>query len=106
VKKDDWADLGIYDLVTYSIPPIKYNYDLLAASLFFWHPLTSNFHVKLGMISHYLLDVIAITGLRPDGEIPDFEPFDKKKDADLSHDFYVMSYPGFMANNMGKIIPL
>ena len=73
VKGNLWKTLGVFDLISLSIEPIKYNFGLLLAALHFWHPPTSTFHTRLGMIAPTLFDLAAITGLRPDGPIPNFD---------------------------------
>ena len=100
-KGKDWEEMGILPLTKLSTEPIQYNCALLCAALHFWHPSTSSFHVRLGMISPTLMDLAAITGLRPDGDFPYFEVVDKKNPSDLVPDLEVMTYKAFLERNMG-----
>ena len=101
VKGGLWRSLGIHDLISLSVEPIRYNYGLILAALHFWHPSTSTFHTRLGMISPTLFDLAAITGTRPDGDIPDFQLPDAVKDAGSVPDMRSLSFDNFMDHNRG-----
>ena len=46
----------------------KYHNEMLIAALYFWNISTNSLHLKCGMLTPTLLDVAAITGLKPIGE--------------------------------------
>ncbi|WJX77585.1 hypothetical protein P8452_60878 [Trifolium repens] len=66
--KDSWKSYGIYELFQFSRTGPKYKPELLVAALHFYEKSTNTFQFKCGMLTPTLLDVAAITGLRPVGD--------------------------------------
>ncbi|XP_058726972.1 uncharacterized protein LOC131598377 [Vicia villosa] len=64
-----WEDLGIDTLLNMSQEGISYSHIMLTTALFFWEGSTNTFHTGCGMITPTLLDVAAITGLKPAGPV-------------------------------------
>ncbi|GAU48420.1 hypothetical protein TSUD_405500 [Trifolium subterraneum] len=69
---ESWRQYDIFYLIQLSRECPKYHPEMLLAALHFWDSSTSTFQFKAGMLTPTLLDVAAITGLRPTG--PSFDP--------------------------------
>jgi hypothetical protein len=71
-KCNFWKDLGIFNLIQLSRQGHMYQKHMLLAALHLWNSSTSSLHLKCGMLTPTLLDVAAITGLKPTSET--FDP--------------------------------
>jgi len=60
-----WKDLGIFDLIQLWRQGPRYQTHMLLSVLHFWNSSTNSLHLKYGMLTPTLLDVAAITGLKP-----------------------------------------
>jgi hypothetical protein len=83
---------GIFDLIQLSREGPKYHGEMILAALHFWENSTNTFHFKVGMMTPTLLDVAAITGLKPTGFT--FDP--KYKSNNFHFDFKILSFSGFL----------
>ena len=89
-KGNFWKELGIFDFIQLSRQGPTCYQDMLLAALHFWDISTNSLHLKCGMLTPTLLDVAAITGLKPTGDIFDQDicesdiTFDFKR-ADADH---------------------
>lgn len=72
-KIDHWKRIGIYTLLQIACYGPPQSCDMLLAALKFWESSTNSFHTKCGMITPTLLDIAAITCLKPTGEVFDWE---------------------------------
>lgn len=61
-------DSDIFEVIELS-RPITMDPAMLGASFFFWNRMTNNFHLRCGMMSPILFELVAITSLRPDGKV-------------------------------------
>ncbi|KAF3669675.1 hypothetical protein FXO38_07477 [Capsicum annuum] len=68
VKGNVWRTAGIYDAIQLSKIDIPSERNLLYAVLCFWSISSNSFHFNFGMMGPTLLDIVALTGLRPHGE--------------------------------------
>lgn len=68
-KASVWKQNGLFEVLQFSQKPIAINSDLILAASCFWSPSTNSLHLSFGMSSPNLLDMSALIGLRPDGEI-------------------------------------
>ncbi|KAK4730805.1 hypothetical protein R3W88_023793 [Solanum pinnatisectum] len=64
-KGEVWKSADIYDAIQLSKIDIPMDKDLLSAALCFW---SNSFHFRFGMMGLTVLDIVALTGLRPHGE--------------------------------------
>src|SRR4051812_43534362 len=64
-----WEELGMDTLLNLSQEGISYSHSMLTVALFFWEGSKNTFHTSCGMINPTLLDVAAITGLKPAGPV-------------------------------------
>jgi len=65
---------------------------MLLAALHFWNTWTNSLHLKCGMFTPTLLDVAAITGLKPTGEI-----FDRDScESNITFDFDRATYGNYI----------
>ena len=62
-----WKEMGIFDLIQLSRQGPKYHSEMIIAALHFWKPSTCSLHLKCGMLTPTLLDVVGLTGLNPVG---------------------------------------
>jgi hypothetical protein len=76
----------------------KYRPELLIAAMHFYEKSTNTFQFKCGMMTPTLLDVAAITGLRPNGET--FDPTKTSKNIELV--YKENTFSKFIAENKGK----
>ncbi|XP_009621135.2 uncharacterized protein [Nicotiana tomentosiformis] len=67
-KGEVWKSAGIYDAIQLSKNGIPMDNDLLYAALCYWSISTNSFHFRFGMMGPTVLDIVALTGLRPHGE--------------------------------------
>ncbi|WJX67184.1 hypothetical protein P8452_51676 [Trifolium repens] len=96
--KDSWKSYGIYELIQFSRTGPKYKPELLVAALHFYEKSTNTFQFKCGMLTPTLLDVAAITGLRPIGD-----HFDPTKTGDkVEVNFQEATFFKYIAEQMGK----
>jgi len=65
---------------------------MLIAAFYFWKTSTSSLHLKCGILTPTLLDVAAITGLKPIGQTFDPEGYDSK----ISFNFTKFAYGIFI----------
>lgn len=86
--------MGKYDLIQISKIGLKYDLDLLVASLHFWEGTTNSLHLRCGMLTPTLFDLAAIDGLRPDGDA--FNPFATTVNEPFEFSTKRSSYNGFM----------
>jgi hypothetical protein len=96
--KDSWQSYGIYPLIQFSRTGPKYKPELLIAALHFYEKSTNTFQFKCGMLTPTLLDVAAITGLRPNGD-----HFDPTKTGDkVELNYKEITFSNYITENMGK----
>ncbi|WJX45812.1 hypothetical protein P8452_32665 [Trifolium repens] len=96
--KDTWESYGIYPLIQFSRTGPKYKPELLIAALHFYEKSTNTFQFRCGMSTPTLLDVAAITGLRPNGD-----HFDPTKTGDkVELNYKENTFSKYIAENMGK----
>ncbi|KAH1239999.1 hypothetical protein GmHk_08G024298 [Glycine max] len=69
--EDFWKTYGIFDLIQFSRFGPDYRPEMLIAAMHFFESSTNTFQFKCGMMTPTLLDVAALTGLRPSGETYD-----------------------------------
>ncbi|KAH1215473.1 hypothetical protein GmHk_13G036602 [Glycine max] len=69
--EDFWKTYGIFDLIQFSRSGPEYRPEMLIAAMHFFESSTNTFQFKCGMMTPTLLDVAALTGLRPSGETYD-----------------------------------
>ncbi|KAH1240879.1 hypothetical protein GmHk_07G018620 [Glycine max] len=69
--EDFWKTYGIFDLIQFSRSGPEYRPEMLIAAMHFFKSSTNTFQFKCGMMTPTLLDVAALTGLRPSGETYD-----------------------------------
>ncbi|KAH1231137.1 hypothetical protein GmHk_10G030438 [Glycine max] len=69
--EDFWKTYGIFDLIQFSRSGPEYRPEMLIAAMHFFESSTNTFQFKCGMMTPTLLDVAALTGLRPNGETYD-----------------------------------
>ncbi|CAN4117222.1 unnamed protein product [Withania somnifera] len=67
-KWEVWKSADIYDAIQLSKHDIPMDKNLLYASLCYWSISTNSFHFRFGMMGPTVLDIVALTGLRPHGE--------------------------------------
>ena len=91
-KGQFWKDIGIFDLIQLSRQGPRYNKEILIDALHFWNISTNSLHLKCGMLTPTLLDVAAITGLKPTG--PTFDP--EGYESELSFNFNRFAYGIFI----------
>jgi hypothetical protein len=96
--KEVWERYGIYPLIQFSGTGPKYRPELLIAAMHFYEKSTNTFQFKCGMMTPTLLDVAAITGLRPNGET--FDLTQTSKNIELI--YKENTYSKFIAGNRGK----
>ncbi|KAK4716015.1 hypothetical protein R3W88_014353 [Solanum pinnatisectum] len=68
VKGETWRNVGIYDAIQLSKIDIPSDDDLLYVALCFWSISSNSFHFKFGMMSPTILDISALTRIRPHSE--------------------------------------
>lgn len=68
-KIDHWRWIGVYTLLQIACYGAPQSCGMLLVTLQFWESSTNSFHTKCGMITPTLLDIVAITGLKPTGEV-------------------------------------
>jgi hypothetical protein len=85
-------------MIQFSRTGPKYKPELLIAALHFYEKSTNTFQFKCGMLTPTLLDVAAITGLRPNGD-----HFDPTKTGDkVELNYKENTFSKYIAENMGK----
>jgi hypothetical protein len=95
--KGVWENYGIYPLIQFSRTDPKYKPELLIAALHFYEKSTNTFQFRCGMVTPTLLDVAAITGLRPG------DHFDPTKTGDkVELNYRENTFSKYIAENMGK----
>jgi len=94
-KGQFWKDIGIFDLIELSRQGPRYYKEMLIAALHFWNISTSSLHLKCGMLTPTLLDVVAITCLKPSGQT--FDP--ERYDTEMSFDFNKFAYGIFIKDH-------
>ncbi|XP_049407861.1 uncharacterized protein LOC125871313 [Solanum stenotomum] len=67
-KWEVWKSADIYDAIQLSKHDIPLDKNLLYAALCYWSISTNSFHFRFGMMGPTVLDIVALTGLRPHGE--------------------------------------
>jgi hypothetical protein len=96
--KGYWKNYGIYPLIQFSRTDPKYKPELLIATLHFYEKSTNTFQFKCGMATPTLIDVAAITGLRPDGD-----HFDPTKIGDkVELNYRENTFSKYIAENQGE----
>ncbi|MDV3201112.1 MAG: hypothetical protein Q8877_02820 [Sweet potato little leaf phytoplasma] len=68
-KKEAWIAKRIYDFIRETLNGIKMDTEMIGAASYFWSRSTNTFHFHYGMMTPTLLDVAALTGLRPNAEV-------------------------------------
>jgi hypothetical protein len=96
--KDFWQSYGIYPLIQFSRTGPKYKPELLIAALHFYEKSTNTFQFRCGMLTPTLLDVAAITGLRPNGD--HFDPTQTGHKVELN--YKENTFSKYIAENIGK----
>lgn len=66
-KGEVWKSAEIYDAIQMSKVDIPMDDKLLFAALCYWSISTNSFHFRFGMMGPTVLDIVALTGLRPHG---------------------------------------
>ncbi|KAI5434067.1 hypothetical protein KIW84_021073 [Lathyrus oleraceus] len=82
------------------------SFGMLLAALQFGDNLTNSFHTKCGMITPTLLDIAAITGLKPTGEVFDCEavpPVSLRFDVDNSRKLTYNNFIDHHATSSGPV---
>ncbi|KAK2402644.1 hypothetical protein QL285_052145 [Trifolium repens] len=96
--KGYWENYGIYPLIQFSRTGPKYKPELLIAALHFYEKSTNTFQFKCGMVTPTLLDVAAITCLRPNGD-----HFDPTKTGDnIELNYRENTFSKYIAENKGQ----
>ncbi|KAM3341323.1 hypothetical protein P3S68_028958 [Capsicum galapagoense] len=67
-KWEVWKSADIYDAIQLSKHDIPMDKNLLYAALCYWSISSNSFHFRFGMMGPTVLDIVALTGLRPHGE--------------------------------------
>ncbi|XP_055811595.1 uncharacterized protein LOC129881414 [Solanum dulcamara] len=67
-KWEVWKSADIYDAIQLSKHDLPMDKNLLYAALCYWSISTNSFHFRFGMMGPTVLDIVALTGLRPHGE--------------------------------------
>nr|XP_016480680.1 PREDICTED: uncharacterized protein LOC107801805 [Nicotiana tabacum]XP_016480681.1 PREDICTED: uncharacterized protein LOC107801805 [Nicotiana tabacum] len=67
-KGEKWRNAGMYDAIQLSKIDIPLEKNLLYAALCFWSISSNSFHFNFGIMGPTVLDIVALTGLRPHGE--------------------------------------
>lgn len=67
-KWEVWKSADIYDAIQLSKHDIPMDKNLLYGALCYWSISTNSFHFRFGMMGPTVLDIVALTGLRPHGE--------------------------------------
>ncbi|XP_010325936.1 uncharacterized protein [Solanum lycopersicum] len=67
-KWEVWKSADIYDAIQLSKHDIPLDKNLLYGALCYWSISTNSFHFRFGMMGPTVLDIVALTGLRPHGE--------------------------------------
>jgi hypothetical protein len=96
--KGVWESYGIFPLIQFSRTGPKYKPELLIAALHFYEKSTNTFQFKCGMVTPTLLDVAAITGLKPDGD--DFDP--AKTGDNIELNYKENTFSKYITENMGE----
>ncbi|XP_024167710.1 uncharacterized protein LOC112174204 [Rosa chinensis] len=78
-----WKRLGIYDAIKLSTITIPCDRSLLAAAMCFWSSQTNSLELQFGALSPTLIDIAAIIGLPPHGQVVDIVFAEGKFDIDL-----------------------
>ncbi|XP_060206161.1 uncharacterized protein LOC132633648 [Lycium barbarum] len=102
-KWEVWRSADIYDAIQLSKHNFPMDKNLLNAALCYWSISTNSFHFRFGMMGPTVLDIVALTGLRPHGEevsVPlgvarDFPEYGKIKEC--------MTYCKFLDVSMGAM---
>jgi hypothetical protein len=85
-------------MIQFSRTDPKYKLELLIAALHFYEKSTNTFQFRCGMLTSTLLDVAAITGLRPTGD-----HFDPTKTGDkIELTYKENTFSKYIAQNMDK----
>jgi hypothetical protein len=63
-----WKTYGIYDLIQFTRIGPQCQQEMLIAAMHFWEKSTNTFQFPCGMLTPTLLDLAALTGLRPNEE--------------------------------------
>ena len=100
-KGEHWKDLGIFDFIQLFHHPLSFNPSMLGPFFYFRNKTTNTFQLPYGMITPTLLELAAITDLRPTGKLIHFNPvLDYVKAYNL--DDSEASYSAVIHNNMGS----
>ncbi|KAH0638557.1 hypothetical protein KY285_035143 [Solanum tuberosum] len=67
-KGEVWESADIYDSIQLSKNYVLVDKILLYAALFYWSISTYSFHFRFCMMGPTVLDIVALTGLRPHGK--------------------------------------
>ena len=107
-KLDQWQDLGIYTLLQIPCCGPPYSCGMLLAATQFWEGSTNTFHTKCGMITPTLLDIAAITGLKPTARVfnhRDANPISLKFDIGDSGKPTYNNFIDYHAKTLGLVTP-
>lgn len=94
-KEGFWKDLGVFHLIQLSRQGPRYQKHMLLVALHFWNTSTNSLHLKCGMLTPTLLDVVAITGLKPIGEM--FDP--DNCESDFNFDFKRSTFGNYIEDH-------
>jgi len=91
-KGQFWKDISIFDLIQLSRQGLKYHNEMIIAALHFLNPSTNSLHLKCGILTPTLLDVVGLTGLKPSGQTinPD------SHHSEMTFDFSRLAYGNFI----------
>ncbi|KAH0633063.1 hypothetical protein KY284_035849 [Solanum tuberosum] len=67
-KGEVWKSADIYDYIQLPKNYVLMHENLMYAALFYWSISTYSFHFRFGMMGPIVLDIVALTGLRPHGK--------------------------------------
>src|ERR1044072_8801125 len=75
-KGQQWKTMGIYDLLRLAHVGTPYSGGMLLAALYIWEGSTNTFHTRCGMMTPTLLDVAALTSVKPAGIVFNYSDHD------------------------------
>lgn len=93
-QKDQWENLGIFDMIQLSRTDHMYNPCMLVTLIFFWEGSTNTFQLPCRMITPTLFDVETITCLSPLGEV-----FNPTLETNLEFNFNIPNFKQYNSNH-------
>ncbi|GAU23874.1 hypothetical protein TSUD_369820 [Trifolium subterraneum] len=95
---DYWKMYGIYDLIQFTRIGPQCQQEMLIAAMHFWEKSTNTFQFPFEMLTPTLLDVAALTGLRPNEET--FDPMNTSEN--IKFDPNELPFTKFRGENLEK----